>query len=75
MTEPKLSVFDVLKNLLDFIEENNITDEEADDGGGHTDTWRSTQFDRLIKEATETLDSYRHLPYPPSEEIVKRFGS
>lgn len=73
MAKPKLSVFDVLKNLLDFIEENNVTDEEANYGGGHIDYWRSTEFSHVIKEATETLDSYRHSPYTLKEEIVKRF--
>lgn len=83
MTEQKLSIFDVLKNLLDYIEENDVTDihkvspwltsvEDYDENDNHTENQRSAQFNHVIKEATETLDSYRHLPYPPSEEAVKK---
>ena len=45
----------VLKELITFIEENDITDEVADDGGGHTDEWRSTEFSCLINRAKETI--------------------
>lgn len=43
----------VLKRLIDFIEENNIEDECANDGDGHYDTWRSGEFERLIEKAKE----------------------
>jgi len=45
----------VLKELVTFIEENDITDEVADDGGGHTDEWRSDEFNRVIDRAKEVI--------------------
>lgn len=57
-----MNVYDCLRNLLTFIEENNVTDEAADDGDGYTDTWHSTQFARLIQEAKEMLENSKHLP-------------
>jgi hypothetical protein len=50
-----------------------VTDEEADDGEG-VDTWRSERFGHLIDKAREDLGKLAQLPYPPSAEIVERFG-
>ena len=49
----------LLKELVDFIEENNVTDEISDDGEGHTDEWRSNEFNNLINRAKETLNLER----------------
>lgn len=43
------------KELVEFIEENDITDEAADDGDGHHDEWRSSEFNFLIDQAKEAL--------------------
>jgi len=51
----------LLKELVDFIEENNITDEISDDGEGHTDEWRSDEFKNLINRAKETLKNLERL--------------
>ena len=45
----------VLKELITFIEENDIADEVCDDGGGHTDEWRSNEFGALINKAKKTI--------------------
>ena len=45
----------VLKELVNFIEENDIKDEVCDDGGGHTDEWRSNEFDSLLSQAKEVI--------------------
>ena len=57
-----MHVHECLKNLIDFIEENDITDEEANDGDEYIDAWRSTKFDSLITDAKEILQEGRHLP-------------
>jgi len=43
------------KELIDYIEENNVTDESCDDGGGHTDEWCSNEFETLINNVKEAL--------------------
>ena len=45
----------VLKELVDFLEENNIYDEVSDDGCGYTDEWRSDEFNRVIDRAKEVI--------------------
>jgi hypothetical protein len=45
----------VLKKLVEFIEENDVKDEIADGGDGHTDIWRSVEFDNLIDKAKEVI--------------------
>lgn len=45
----------VLKELVDFIEENDVKDEICDDGNGHIDEWRSIEFNNLIDQAKETI--------------------
>ena len=44
-----------IEELLRFIDEQNIEDEGADDGDGHYDTWRSTEFEHLIVTAKASL--------------------
>lgn len=51
-----MSCKEALKELVDFIEEQNITDEGADDGDGYFDSWRSNEFDVLIGEARKALE-------------------
>ena len=46
---------EILKELIEFIETHNVEDEIASDGGGNYDTWRSTEFEHLIKKAKEVL--------------------
>ena len=48
-------LFDVLKELIEFIEENDVKDEIADNGGGYTDTWCSVEFNNLIDKAKEAI--------------------
>ena len=45
----------ILKDLIEFIEENDINDEIANDGDGHTDEWRSIRFQHIINQAKETI--------------------
>lgn len=72
--EEKVSnVFKTFQELLDYIDDNPVTDEQADDGEG-VDTWRSERFGRLIGNAREELEKLAQLPYPPSAEIVACFG-
>lgn len=52
---PVVTCESILKEVIEFIENNNISDEFADDGGGHTDTWRSGEFDNLIDRAKRIL--------------------
>ncbi len=43
------------KELIAYIEERHITDEEADDGYGRIDTWRSGRFDSLIENLRQAV--------------------
>lgn len=51
-----MGMAEILKELVDFIEDNHIVDEGADDGDGHYDTWRSGEFGQLIERAKEVLN-------------------
>ena len=57
-------IFKCLKNLVDYIEENNVTDETADDGEGHIDEWKSVEFTRVVRKAKEALEGHIYLPLP-----------
>jgi hypothetical protein len=43
------------EKLIEFIEENGITDEKADDGDGYTNEWCSNEFKQLINEVKKNL--------------------
>jgi hypothetical protein len=45
----------ILKDLIEFIEENDVKDETANDGDGHIDEWRSIRFNHLINQAKEVI--------------------
>jgi len=54
--EPEKSTLkEAAKELLKYIEENNVTDESCDDGGGHNDQWVSANFGILINNVKEAL--------------------
>lgn len=55
-TDTKTVNTDILKELINFIENNNVEDEGSDDGDGHYDTWRSYEFELLIKKAKEVIE-------------------
>ncbi len=44
-----------LEKLHTFIEEEQIADEEADDGDGHIDRWRSGEFTALLVDIKQFL--------------------
>lgn len=67
------NVFKPFKDLLDYMDDNHVTDEQADDGEG-VDTWQSERFGHLIDNAREELEKLAQLPYPPSAEVVACFG-
>lgn len=46
---------EILTELIDFIEDNEVKDELSDDGDGHTDEWRSNEFNDLISRAKKTI--------------------
>lgn len=48
------SLIKASKALVDFIEDNDITDESADDGGC-IDEWRSGEFDNLIDNVKKAI--------------------
>ena len=50
-----------LKELVEFIEDNDVKDEICDDSEGYIATWRSVEFDNLIKRAKETLKNLERL--------------
>jgi hypothetical protein len=52
-----------IEDLLRFIDEKNIEDEGADDGDGHYDTWRSTEFEHLIATARASLQVLKEKLY------------
>ena len=62
------SIFRRFRDLIEYIEENNVTDESADEGEGYTDSWRSTEFNNLITKAKEELEKRKYLPFPLKEE-------
>lgn len=84
MTKNTPSILNALKDLLDYIEDNNVTDVhkvspwltnvEDYDENEHTDDQRSTEFSSLIRKSKEVLNDYKQLPYAPSAEIVKKFS-
>lgn len=51
----KPALKEAAKALLKHIEENNVTDEACDDGGGHSDQWVSADFGILIDNVKEAL--------------------
>jgi len=51
----KDKLIEAAKGLIEFIEENHITDEGADDGGGHYDEWCSSEFEYLINQVKEGI--------------------
>ena len=53
--EKKPTPLEILKELVEFIENEHLTDELCDDGGGYTDTWRSEEFDRLTNQVKEVI--------------------
>jgi hypothetical protein len=57
-----MSMFTDFKDLLNFLEDHNVTDESADDGDGYTDTWKSAEFSLLIHNAKKSLEELKHLP-------------
>jgi len=44
----------ILKELVNFIEENDVKDELANEGE-YTETWRSVEFNNLIDKAKEAI--------------------
>lgn len=45
--------------LLKFIDDTDVYDRIADDGGGHTDTWVSGEFRGVIDYTTEKLNELK----------------
>jgi len=45
----------IFKDLVEYLEEENVSDEVADDGDGCIDEWRSAKFQILIKDAKMML--------------------
>jgi len=43
------------KELIKYLEENNINDEACSDGDGRTDEWRSSEFEILINNVKEQI--------------------
>ena len=48
--------------LVKFIEDEDISDEAANDGGGHTDMWRSGEFDNLINKVKTAIAKSQKQP-------------
>lgn len=63
------NIFKTFQDLLDYIDDNYVTDEETDDDGS-INMWRSERFGYLIDKAREELGKLAQLPYPPSAETV-----
>lgn len=55
------NIFECFQRLINYIENNNVTDEESDDGEGYTDTWMSTEFSNLVNNAKTKLDELKTL--------------
>lgn len=54
--EPKKSMLrEAAKELLKYIEENNVNDTSCNDGDGHIDEWCSNEFETLINNVKEAL--------------------
>lgn len=53
--EDEPTLVEALKELIDFIEENNITDEGANNGDGYANTWRSDEFDLVLNRAKKAV--------------------
>ena len=51
----KPALREAAKELLEYIEEENIHDLSCDDGDGHTDEWCSDKFETLINNVKEAL--------------------
>ena len=45
------------RELINYIEDNDINDELCDEGDGHIDEWRSNEFETLINNVKESLDN------------------
>jgi hypothetical protein len=50
----QLSPAEALKELINFIEENRVTD-EASGGDGYISTWRSDEFDLVLDKAKKAI--------------------
>jgi len=44
------------KELLKFIDENNVFDSSCDDGDGYTEEWKSKEFNARIEDVEKALE-------------------
>jgi hypothetical protein len=64
------NIFKTFQELLDYMDDNYVTDEESDDDES-VDTWRSERFGHLIDKARQELQKFTQLPYPTPNICAK----
>lgn len=61
MKQAVTNLIKATEDLLEFIDDNSVHDEMANDGDGYINTWKSGEFHSVINSTQEKLDELKEV--------------